>query len=132
MKSKIDIINETYKYYTEDTDKRGLDAENNCVYKNFQGKMCAVGRCINWEKYYLTTFKHVGDVFDLADLLDLTDDLNNKTIDACLLKEYHGHSVKFWQDLQDWHDTNYHWDIKNKTITEKGKNQYQILLDKYK
>ncbi len=46
--TKIDIIEETYNYYTGNSELRGYDyLVGSCLYKSNAGRMCAVGRCFN-------------------------------------------------------------------------------------
>ena len=106
--TKIEIIDETVKYYSEDVYRRSLVAEV-CKYKTEEGKMCAVGRCLtstNIDKFGTLD----GDVHLLFAQVDWNDDL--------FQEQYKGHDEAFWADLQHLHDVQTHWD--NNGLTEIG------------
>lgn len=107
--TKLEIIEETIKYYSEDTSRRGLSPGtlDTCQYLTSNGKRCAVGRCCK----DLVNFK----VLDVA-LSNLKD-------------EYVGHSKRFWGDLQVLHDRSYHWN--NEGLTNAGKNYLNDLKMRY-
>lgn len=59
-----------------------------------------------------------------------------KGLDDILLPRYRGHSVEFWQDLQNLHDNAKHWDPsadgKHHQLSEKGLSYVQDLRVKYR
>lgn len=42
MKTKLEIIEETVQYYSEDVTRRASDSSGVCEYYTFDGRMCAV------------------------------------------------------------------------------------------
>lgn len=88
-----DIVLETIKHIH----KNGRSVEDgDCRYKHFDGRQCAVGRCMDMRKYKrkyegetLSTFPNEHDYY--------------------LKKRYHGHDLIFWNRLQDLHDDDDNW-----------------------
>ena len=96
-KTKIQIIDETVKYYS--THKRALG----CVYLTNEGNMCAVGRCI--------TKKEIGNLSGIGDVEELSEVYDSK---IPFKSSYKGHSLEFWQHLQSFHDWDGYWLENNK------------------
>jgi len=109
---KVQIINETKNTY-QDVTKRSLSPSGGCEYINRKGNMCAVGRCCNNPE---TLPKHAF----VHQILNIEDYLKN---------EYKGHSIYFWQDLQQFHDRYQNWD--NNGLTPTGERHYEKLMEKY-
>jgi hypothetical protein len=125
-KSKIDIINETVQYYSEDTNRRAVNDTNGCSYY-FEGKMCAVGRCVtNPQKFD----KDSNNSNTTSQIYSLVHQANFK-LNARLKPEYRGHDLNFWEDLQSLHDTHYYWK-RAKGLTEMGQSKVKELLERYK
>lgn len=99
-----EIIQETVAYYLEDPSRRALIGEDNeCVYENDDGKMCAVGRCMipTVRKKYIN-LAQVG-------VEELIIQNRAKSIDDVILEPYRGHPIDFWTDLQSLHDDQCFW-----------------------
>ena len=95
--TRKELIEETVKYYSEDTSRRSKLRNGTCVYSTKGGKHCAVGRCLK-NKYQTTSFKcNVG-----YGVVGLHDEYYG--IDNILKEKYRGHSTSFWRDLQFLHD----------------------------
>lgn len=120
MKTKIEIINETVKFYSEDTSRRaftsdwGFNEEQKgvCCYLTEDGRQCAVGRC-----------------------LENSADIANGGIatvwnTAKFKPEYEGHDKTFWSDLQNFHDPHIYWNDSS-GLTKPGQVHLQKLLEKY-
>lgn len=121
--SKLEIIEETVKYYSKNPLKRrGAKYSNNsqvgCVYRTVRGTKCAVGRCGN-SKF---NFRFEGNVFSYAQQC-----ISN--LDIHLFPRYRGHGLDFWNDIQDLHDVGDNWTDKN--ISEKGLKIVEFLKKKY-
>ena len=116
MKSKIEIIEETVAYYSEDTTRRGYEY-GECLYMTEGGKKCAVGRCMN--DYALGKLKGV---------VEAVDDLEN--FQVLLKPEYRGHSIRFWGALQGLHDANKNWNVFG--LTSVGKVEVEELKKGWK
>lgn len=114
LKTKTEIIKETFEYYNEDPGRRGA-YKGSCVYFNKATKnMCAVGRCVdNAEKL------GPGDVFLQWINLEFKPEYNhNKAVD-----------ILFWKSLQDFHDRGLNWGKERATL--RGVKEYEALLKKY-
>lgn len=121
--TKLEILQETKDYYAADPSRRGVkidDGVASCVYKNDQGCMCAVGRCLTGE-----AFKKVGIIANSA----ITTLIRLGSVDDLLRPECRGHSVGFWRMLQKFHDYNANWD--DKGITTFGQDIYDKLVADY-
>lgn len=99
----LEIINETVAFYTEDPDRRAVDDGGTCTYfDDNTGKMCAVGRC-------LVDAEEVADNWgDAEDLLEGYGSYNTSG-QSMFKPEYQGLPLKFWRDLQRWHDDDDVW-----------------------
>src|SRR6056297_3193743 len=98
--NKIEIINETVKFYSKDPDNlRSFDEDGDCAYNNTNNRHCAVGRCLMY-KYKRHGKKLKGNYGDLTSLCNYY----NKKVDEILSPKYRGHSIIFWDDLQNLHD----------------------------
>lgn len=129
MKTKLEILNETVKYYTEEKNDRSMDSID-CVYNSEEGNHCAVGRCFTEEiKDLGLEFEQNTDA-DVFELERMTID-GKETIDHLLLEEYRGHDSKFWFDLQRLHDNSMYWNFKY-TLSANGESFVEALKEKYK
>lgn len=106
MLTKKDIILETIEYY-EDNPVGYDNDKGSCCYYSKDGNICAVGRCmVNPEEVE-------GNFFTTC----INDISYEENIDSLLKKEYRGHDVGFWSDLQQFHDEIIR-DYKNKILSE--------------
>lgn len=117
MKTKLEIIEDTVKYYTEDVSRRSVKQGGGCWYY-LDGKMCAIGRYMKHPQIQ----KHECGFNFNASILSVKQD-------KILREEYHGHSNRFWFDLQELHDTGMYWGSKG--LTEEGNKYLTHLKDKY-
>jgi len=98
MKTKLEILEETVKYYAEDLSRRGYDdVEDECRYFITKNKMCAIGRVAKNPREFEKRFK--GE--SVASI--------RESLDQFLKPEYRGHSINFWDELQMLHDTDENW-----------------------
>lgn len=96
MKQKMhEILNETIAFYGEDNSRRATTGIGYCVYKNADGKCCAVGRKMT-EDDHTRIGKHLS-----AKLEQIWDDIQSPEI-----KEL---PFRFWNALQALHDMSKHW-----------------------
>lgn len=124
----LEIIDETAEYYKADTSLRGKSDSFACTYYSVIDNhtiMCAVGRCMTEE--YRQLYKDKGMSID-----GIRPPLQNtfKGIDFALQPQYHGQTSQFWDDLQNFHDTDSNWDDNGLTIH--GNFRLQELKEKYK
>ncbi len=115
--TKLQILNDTIKYYGVDPAKRRsskmVNGEEKCRFtigvKN--KKHCAVGRFF---KLTLKTNKFEWNEY-------VIDDVDSElTLNKVLVSKVHGHSLSFWKDLQKLHDSISNWDRKNGGLSESG------------
>ena len=125
--TKVDIIKETFAFYSEDVKRRSLSTDeggNICVYNGHNGTHCAVGRCM------LEGYKSQGADMrynTLTGIYSLVNKLKLGGIDQLLEGNYRGHNIDFWADLQALHDTNSNWDEDG--ATDRGNVEYIRLLE---
>lgn len=116
MLTKIEIIQQTAKYYSEDTSRRSINKLGNCVYKSENNNKCAFAYwCI--EDIILPEENNANDLLDKLgfDILKEEARIENTT---------------FWFDLQFFHDQTEYWDKSGLTIL--GNLRLDNLLMKYK
>jgi hypothetical protein len=119
-KTKIEIIDETVKYYS--THKRGIGTSG-CTYLNNEGDMCAVGRCI--------TKKEIGNLAGIGDVSMLDQVYDSK---IPFKASYKGHDSGFWQLLQNFHDRDEYWTPNKRNgsdLTSTGICRLEILKQRY-
>ena len=120
-KTKIEIIDETVEYIKENG--RALQPNGvTCMYQNENGIGCAVGRCLDKKKYF--------SGMEENNVINLTECVLEKSLDHYLKKDYKGHSLEFWSDLQKLHDESCYW-INNKELSSSGKAVVGSLKKKY-
>jgi hypothetical protein len=124
MKSKLEIIEETIKYYSKRKRTYDVDGES-CVYY-YRGAKCAVGRCMINPKEAEKTYGGGTITWLINGMVR-----NNLaiTVDDLLLEQYRGHEIEFWEELQSLHDYSTHWD--NKKLSEEGLEYVENLKLKY-
>lgn len=119
-KAKTEIIDETAGFYN--SNNRGYSVSTqSCVYLDQDGNMCAVGRCLSSPE----TFMFDKSIVNIHSILIH----RGEDFDDYLKPEYRGHDISFWRDLQYFHDSPSNWNEEG--LTEKGKEQYTILLNRY-
>lgn len=116
MKSKPEIINETVQNYN--VNPRAVDSDGGCDYISPEGYMCAVGRCM--KNPTPDMYGSVKFLFNKSSTSNLEDELKD---------DYKGHSIEFWDDLQQLHDLDDYWD--GNTLTDDGKEYYQQIYYKW-
>jgi len=109
---KLNLLQETVDYYSEDTSRRAVitdlhDEEEQSICKYYhKGNMCAVGRCLDDPKKYEKEFCGVNSII-------------RKYTQKAFKKEYQGFNVALWDKIQRLHDTPCNWDESG--LTERGK-----------
>ncbi len=124
--TKLEIIEETVKYYSEDTSRRSKK-DGRCVYLSPEGNNCAFGRCCTEEGLAFMAGKEgvaVG-IFDRAN-----SNYPGREIDSVLKEKYHGNSSDFWLSLQRFHDEDTWWG--SNSLTETGLQRLNQLKEMYK
>jgi len=113
-----EVVEDTVKYYSEDTNRRALEGPSCTYYNPENGNMCAVGRYM-YEPNKFT----IGDIGEL-DFLSLLDDFKFEDIMKDEVK--HLTDTSFWRTLQSLHDASVYWLDNN--LSEAGENKYEELL----
>jgi hypothetical protein len=136
MKTYKEVIEKTLEYYKNNP--RAYNGHG-CEYLMKNGAMCAVGRVMNEEA--LKKYGDAGvDVYDLFQdsNLSIFDEKNNvinfNDIVELFKEEYQSlDDIRFWQDLQNFHDNCLHWETveSGNNITKQGELEYERLLKKY-
>lgn len=108
MLTKLQIIDETEIAYSDPSNRANIkekDGIESCSYLN-QGKICALGRC-------MIDPGEVDRKYGSDEVMVLIDALeeDSVTLDDLLKEKYRGHDLKFWADLQDFHDRGEHFHI---------------------
>lgn len=93
MKTKHEIIDETYAYYAADPSRRAM-GRGGCVILTAAGRTCALGRCMlpEVQNNYLNSD---------GPYLTATDE---SRLDYMFQPDYRGHSEAFWLSIQSIHD----------------------------
>lgn len=144
--TKTQIIHDTVEYYR--IHPRGLQDDGdgrNCVYRNpVTHAMCAVGRCIDFNKVSVSTLDAMNNEYWTVTKLaeHVRKILGRKAgLDEILYPQYIGHSTLplvgsgFWGDLQSFHDAPSNWtpnEHGGNDLTPKGDIALQVLLNRYK
>ena len=128
---KVDIINETIKFYSKDPSRRSTKAKK-CLYKGPNDKRCAFGRCMTEEALKLIDEKTNGQLLSfLIDTLSYNSD-DIKELDDIVQDKYKGHDIEFWKDLQLLHDDELNWNTdENKGLSMVGKREAKELITEY-
>lgn len=95
--TELELVQDTINYYREHP--RAANEEDHCQYKTNDGKMCAVGRFINWDK--VEDVKYVNEKFGSISNLDLWI---YEELQGLLLDEVVAVDREVWEDLQGYHD----------------------------
>lgn len=97
-KRMLEVLDETIAAYTSET--RAINGNGDCYYYTREGRMCAIGRCLEDPKQFEGVMCAVSNIEDYSKGIDFLD----------LFKpEYRGLPVSFWQELQDLHDVEGNW-----------------------
>lgn len=132
MKTKLQIIEETRAYYEADTSRRAVIG-NACAYIMEDGRMCAVGRCMLEDKVFTVYMGYKWLAYknneDSKDGEYCGVNIEEKDKDNLLKEEYRGMGVKFWCDLQLFHDGDDFWNEEG--LTEEGLDNYGKLVRMY-
>jgi hypothetical protein len=104
-KTKLEIINETVEYYSQDPENRRAKYDGHCVYQTSDHKMCAFGRVMQNPEKYINRIS--------LSIIDIIKNFNSRSfiINPPIVKEeYAGHNRAFWGIIQNLHDNNWYWD----------------------
>ena len=97
MKTKLEILNETAAFYSEDPSQRAQDpATTACFYHTEDGRQCAVGRCLKKPDIFSNVVANAYSLF-----LDFGWEILRSD---CQIQDFN-----FWMHLQRFHDNNRNW-----------------------
>lgn len=115
--TKLEILEETVAFYSEDTSRRAYTKNVGCEYNTSDGRHCAVGRCFN-ENIQALGDDYSGNQVGIDAILDF---------DSLLQDKYKGHNIEFWSYLQLLHDIDDNWDKKG--LTKIGLDEVENLKE---
>lgn len=130
MKTKKEIIKETATFYN--LKNRAVAKTGACFYKEGK-KACAVGRCLRPDSKIIkeglqgvisTIAYKLFPHFSSLDTAKVSFHLDQE-----LKEEYRGHHVRFWDELQRFHDAPCNWS--DTGLSEQGQKQLQTLYSKF-
>lgn len=121
--NKVEIIQMVASHYN--LGNRAFKQGNGCQYRTSDGRMCAVGMCMN-DKAIGKYDNYVGSISEMTGRIIS----EGKSLDSIFKEEYRGHNVNFWDDLQCLHDGDYYWT--DKGLSHIGKEEVEVLIRKYK
>jgi hypothetical protein len=133
--SDYEILVETANFYNADPIGRRSVIPNEaapeenyrCEYNGANGKHCAFGRLVKTDaesQAIIEAQNGSGVRYISGNLIS-----KNKDLDSILLRQYQGHTVEFWEDIQQLHDRNRYWTATG--LSDKGIEFYNSLKDKY-
>lgn len=104
--TKLQIIEETVNFYSEDPSRRSkYGSSNTCAYNGPGNTHCAVGKCL-MSKYKKQGQKLLGNNDGVNSLYEYH---NFNSLDKMLSPKYRGHAGTFWASLQNLHDGDQYW-----------------------
>lgn len=112
-KTKLEILEETVAYYSEDPSRRSIGYNSECVYYGPDNKRCAYARCWKDGVWHSHLEGRTAASGELPEPDDLVKD------------QYKGHSRDFWLKIQRLHDQSDCWDLTS--LSEKGQNHVDSL-----
>lgn len=122
----LEVLKDTVQFYSKNPGKRGIVYKtgfqnNSCMFLTPEGNKCAVGRYLN--KNDLKTLKACkileGDVESLLD---------PGTVGKITTRIIKNLPIKFWQDLQSFHDADVYWN--DNGMTNYGKSKAKMIEEK--
>lgn len=119
---KVEIIQMVASHYN--LGNRAINLGGGCSYRTHDGRMCAVGMCMN-DKAIGKYDNYVGSISEMTGRIIS----EGKSLDSIFKEEYRGHNVNFWDDLQCLHDGDYYWT--DEGLSEEGEQVATDLIKKY-
>lgn len=127
QRTKLEIIEDTYKFYTAFPEKRAIDKNGKCSFKTKDGRKCAVGRFLVDN---IQPQDEGSNGFSCSNY-GLCKANSTGFLDNLLLPDYRGHSEEFWEELQKFHDNKHYWKENNEGILKLGQGFYERLKELY-
>ena len=109
------ILEDTMKFYSEDTCRRSVNTNGRCRYLSENGNMCAFGRYLPKTKLKIAHEREGASA--------------GKVMRALGIKTFKGEDSNFWNDVQGFHDHHHFWNEEG--LTCEGEAQYEKLLERY-
>lgn len=129
----LEVLEDTVKFYSEDTSRRALDENGSCLYTNKENNHCGVGRCLTDKALKVLGDSTIGVRYLLYVEQDgLLESLRGLSPGLHNLKEEYRHlsDRRFWNAIQQFHDNSDYWNIEG--LTEKGQNKVEIIKEQIK
>ena len=114
-------LEETVSFYSEDTNRRGLSENGNCVYETDGGNCCAVGRLCSRED------------LEMIKLMGWNDGKSaDQVYHALTSPKIKAVPVKFLETLQSLHDCGSFWNAQSgKGLSEKGLARVEDIKEEF-
>lgn len=110
---RLEFLNETIQYYSEDTSRRAINEKSNrCRYRTSDGRKCAVGRHIPDDKYNINI-----ESYPIREVMERLPIEIQELGDKFLLK------------MQGLHDYVPYWD--HNGLTEMGEHCVNDIINEY-
>lgn len=114
---RLDFLNETVKYYSEDTSRRAVADDGYCEYLIQEtGNKCAIGRHIKLQDYLNNKNKLEGSIVE------------DYIVFALLPEEVRRLGKEFLSRVQMFHDNKYYWNT-DKGLTSKGEERLAFIIN---
>jgi hypothetical protein len=95
QQKQLDFLEDTVKYYSEDTSRRAVTISGCYYYRTDDGRKCAIGRFIPDDLYNEKIEEHgIDEIFKYE----------------CIPNELKELGVKFLYDIQYLHDNDFNWE----------------------
>jgi hypothetical protein len=130
QKTKLEILQETVAYYAADPVGRRAKLGAKCMYRTPEGRRCAVGRCMT-KASVVAYAAYIGTVKNLVSTVLNGAYIGYDTVVRQPLKRnYQGHNLNFWDDLQALHDNNTYWTESG--LSAEGQQFVAVLSERYR
>ena len=128
----LKILKDTRDYYSKDpANRRSMSEDGQCMY-TWGDNHCAVGRYLEPEHQHESWDWNNDSITDICEAGESYD------IDWVLREDVQGLDIRFWKDLQSFHDLACHWvewdkgedGVRFYGLTDIGKEEYVKIEDK--
>lgn len=118
MKTKVEILDDVVLHIKKQGGQAVHKGTGACSYLAEDGKTCGHSMAVKASKRKLVT-----GLVSAASVI-------NRYGDTVHLKKYQGHNVRFWREIQDFHDSAGYWNEYG-AITHRGTLRLQELKEIY-
>ena len=127
QKTLFEITLETINFYSKNPECRSLGEDTNCLYAPSEHSPgCAVGRVIDRTVCQLQEGRCASTTFNAMGSREKYNPHKHNR------EGYKVGGIKFWEDLQNFHDNSNYWDGMSGELTLEGHAKAKQLLDRYR